>query len=1609
MDYTGLAITPTNAPTDSNYDVPRYSGEVPLYQYAADNHNYGNGNFAVTDPSTWGEGLSNAGKFIVTAAVSGANSFYTTGVAVGNFFGLDAKAKDTADVLASLDSDLGAYYQENREYADLAGFMISSLVPGIGGVKLLNAGQRSLKAAVESGRIGGNLSKATGLLIPKAEEYAAKAAAEIAQSSATFSWMNANTLNAIRAGVGQAALESAAFETAVAATMFKSPVLDEADGWDIAKNIATGTVVGGAIGGVFSAAKTYGTIKALIKKADEAEKPFTHITELPGASPADRIIQAFDDLDIMPSAPVEGEFASKFSRLRGNKEDKLNNNIRTAVHEMTVGKDTEIANQLADAIKGLDSRQIASNFLYADELGRLSQKLKVEKELSAAEKKLIKSGAADIMNTSGAATIPKKVGYIKLLGDDIGKVYFDAPKVLTLADTLANEAEVIAYAKNAGFKEKALWSALETRNHLEAEARYIWADKFAKVSDGMVIHEHDIPLLEKAVAAKLSRVTVKTSDGYEYAITSADDLLKHVQVSKQEVAWNLLKGKQAGTGISTEEIAKITNTKLSYLEGELKGSLEDSLFARQAFQRDYTQSMVDKGLWSQSKGMIDTSVKPSWMKMSYRIDELQDANGMLLEGMAAIKAKAKLYQQAVDNVFAKYATDIDARFYHPDESLILKANRFGAGPGLFSFANGNYHSLESWAEQIGGATAALRKSIKDATSERLQVSAYKLANNQAAAIEFETINQTIASSSEKYVLNDAGDALLPRSLKRYHEEIAKGNKNAVPPKLQENAPLEIKIKNPETREAISVHIEVNGKRITGYKELRAVQGAEDSKDAATFYPIRPNPKDYPHFAFVVDPSVTGAGHVKMIHAAAPKELEAMIEKVPSKFKVITKGQSEEFHQALGDYQYERTLHENYIDSELKSQGINSQFFVKTDPQKITQDWVESHLRSDDVFARELVNAKFEKEFGELRALGETYTNVAGSKYGGSYRYAENVTKNPYLNYVKTALDISQLNEHPLLIGFNTLLDGAFSKAMNVVSTAFSQVKGSSDLDQVNALLKQYGVKSAYYDTATELLANHSAPKGELVKFVRGVNSILSTLTLRLDPLNSINNAVGATVLLGAETKSLLRAIAAGNPEVAGELATAFKLKIPGTEEAIRSPSKLIGNSMKRFFSPESEELLKQYKANGWVTDLTSQYKSMLDDITLSGKETASILSQKLNAALDKGKRLADMGEKATGNKLAEEFNRFVAADVMKQISDFGVKAGVITQKEQLSYINTFVNRTQGNILASQRPLMFQGAIGQAVGLFQTYQFNLMQQLFRHVSEGSVKDAAIMMGLQGTIYGMNGLPAFNFMNTHIIGTASGNPEHTDAYTATYGIAGKEVGDWLLYGVPSNLLRTNLYTRGDINPRQVTIIPTNPADIPLVNATVKTYENIKNVLAKIGAGSNVWETILQGIEHNGLSRPLAGLAQTAQAFTNGDYKAYSTSSKGNILGANDLLSLATISRLAGGKPFDEAIVNDATYRITAYQAADRAKKETLTEALKSTVIGGHEPTQDQVESFAEQYAKLGGKQGEFNKWMLKQIKEANTSQANKIMQHLNSPYSQNMQRIMGGRAVEDGTDF
>lgn len=1594
--------------------------EAPNFIQAASAHDVAAENSSFFEDVA--ETLGNAPSFLAVSVASGLNSFYNSGVAVGNIFSdaeNQSEYRDTKDFISSYDDDLGKYYEENKSAADLTGFIAGSLVPGLLGVKGLKAGQAALRTAT-AGEVGSNFRWATNLLAPTMETYVKREAADLAAKSATFSFMHANSAKALAAGVQQGLLESAAFEIAVTATMFKSPILDEMDTGDLIKNMAVGTLVGGAFGALGSAAGTYFGVKKLVQNADARQVGVTTSQRLTSSSretfTGDQIVAAAADKEallkeILPETILAKKIAQgetgesllphvvaaetdKLNRLRVDNIRKLDNEVRTHIRTLA-GEDT-LGNDFADVLSKLGPKGTQETFHNITALTRTSVKSPFQKKVA----ELLKDGLAKTLGQAKKlASETDGFVNIRMHSGDIGETIPKTVGTPRLADKYGPKV-IAELAKKARTSVKDLTDFRTVKSTEEVELRWYNARTNAlPLNPKSVIGSHDLPFIDKAIRDKAEKITLQRADGSKFELVGQDAMRNHLLDAKAEV---IEAQKKLKHDTNFQELA--ADVRKDFIEGRATVPGDVAVFAQQSYAKELSEFL------GKEVSAADLHLKPRFAKASYDVAAVQDETGRVLDGMALIKHREKLAVQATDLVFSKFAGELGQVFPKISEDLLRRANRTGTGAGTFTNAGAAYGTLEETTSYIGSLVAELTRTRINKLTEDITPSGYKLISNPEDAVRFSGINEIITNAQERYVLNDAGNMLIPEKVRNYQRALEKGE-DVSPPVLAKGTVDEIDLETESGAllDAVRDHIALNGTRNQTWKELNAVQGNTDEKALDTFRAIRPNPRDYRYVAFVKDETLTGVGHTKMLFANSSKELEDQISKVPPQYKIYTKGESEEFYNARGEWEYDKTLHENYIDQDLKARGVSSRFFPQTDAQKIVDDWMGDHIAKENALTKQMVLVKYEKEVNELRRLGEQFTNTARSRTGRD-TIVDSLTsgdKNPYLAQIKSMMNITKSEEVPLLTTLNQTLDRYVSRAWDKAQEVFGSQAGKvsqEKIDKINDIFEELGIKSAYYDSAINIMANSSVPRGALTSFVRKANAFLTTTVLRLDPFNALNNLLGNTVLFSSELKTLTSAIEKGSAEGAGELAKLMKIGVPGVEgELIKSPAKLIANSFARLHGPEKDALLAEYKLRGLLPDLSDQYYKSLDAMTLRGTENIQDLN-KLSAKLDQSwEAFGKAGEKFTGNKWTEQFNRLIAADVMKQITEVGVKHGVLDEKAAWAYVNTFSNRVNGVVRAAERPLVFQGPIGQAIGLFQSYQFNLMQQVFRHVGEGNTKALAMIAGLQGSIYGASSLPGFNLINNSLIGGASGNTQHKDLYSATQVLFGQKGSDWLMFGAPSNVLRASLFTRGDTNPRTWSIVPnpTNPGDIPFISAFAKVFSSTKDAISQASGGAPVWNSFLNGIEHMGLSRPLAGLAQTARAFTNDDGKVLSTQANGTILGSNDLVSWATLTRLVGSKPIDEAIVSNAFFRVQGYSAADRAKRERLGTELKLNLQGGGEVDSEQIGEFAQRYMEQGGKQTGFNSWFMEQYKNTDRSRAEALANGLNSPYARYMQEIMGGR--------
>jgi len=1632
---------------------------MPSYMVAADTLNVANGNKPFIESA--GDFVESIPKFISASLISGANQIYNIAPDVGNFFGGDFERSETEEVITNLDSNLAEFYKENQQGTDLFGFVVSSLVPGSLGIKALNMGQASLQTAIGAGKLGTGMGRSMGLLVSnRKKEFIDKALVEVATNSSAAGLLQRNALTAVANGFGQNALEALAFETAVTATLFNSPILENQDFGDFVANVAFGAGVFGLVGGVVDAAKISFSLKRAADIAAIEARPWVAVEEAAAKSKGyEKIVLDFEQINNIPAIPknISSSRAEHLTEAAKTKRKTLETRIRKEFGELADG-DQEVAESLFESFKRSSLRSQQSSFIGVLETTRMGAKAKLASRMELLQAKVAK-GKATTKEMDEFAASQIAVRYTKTWGEDVGRVVPETPKLTSLIDTVKSGVievtteGVTAGAKKFHFDTKfnlgpisklgkvAAWNITKA-DPFSAQARYIWASKlddFApNFKNPLTVHVDDIPLMEKVMAdvPAADYAYIRFKGLKEGEVTpNASSMQDFLGDRKVAIANKLLDPEAAATR-TQDEIAAIVNMKSSALSGNLvkdPTSLyhTSDILAMQDHAAVYTKKLVEQGSRRERAGPVDIWNVPQHVKLTYDTTPFKGINNFVVENMVIIKQQQKLYQDGTSRGAAGVLREHYARFEDINSGKVFAgAVPSSAGAGFHYSANGSYGSLASSVENIGRTTIDVIRKFTAKTQEALEPLLYKLGNNQEAAIEWSLLQQEIRSIEGIYGLNATGDALEPLATIRWRQAAQKATAEGLPvPKQQPLAnpgmKPRIELRSSEVRNLVKAHIELNGKRTRGLAEIRTAQGMQFKRDPDAFYPIPVDPTNFPHFAMVIDESITSGNHTKTLFASTAEELESQVAKLKQNphLTVLLKNDAKEHFESIGKYDYEKSLNNNYMDIEAHRKGVSAPFFAPTDPKKIVDDMINWHSLRESSLVREAVTAKYEVQFRELEALGKGADNISSSTFGDirSLAGVAEAKNNPFKTYVDTALGKKKNESYPWWVWTNTMADKALSSVLKRASNVVKTAKTPEQLAEVDSILRKAGYKGAAYDESMDIFANATPAKGALSSIVQKANSILATVVLRWDILNAVNNAISANVLLGAETAAVIRAISRGDVEAAGALSKLMDVTVPGTGQLIKSPTKMIAASVRKFnaFDSASSPDFKFFKDNGFITSISDQYKSTLDDLTFNPSGSTASWEKSIDGRWDTIKRNAkkagDTGEFITGNKLAEEFNRFVAADVMKQMTDIAVQRNLMTGKEQLAYINTFVNRTQGNYLAAQRPMMFQGPIGQAIGLFQTYQFNLMQQLLRHVGEGHVKDSMTLLALQGTIHGMNGLPGFNAINTHLVGTASGNTEHRDAYDATYGIAGKEGGNWLMYGAASNALgllhpdlKMNLYTRGDINPRHLTIVPTDPSQVAIVQTTGKVFSNLFETAKKLGAGGDVLGTLLQGLEHNGISRPLAGLAQTLEGLDNPLAASYSTSKRGNVVASNDLLSLANLGRVLGGKPLEEAIALDSMYRHLAYEAADSKKRQVLGEAIKTTMLAGKDPSLEQVEGFAAEYAATGGRQEEFSKWMVQLNKTANVSQTNKLRDNLSSPFSQSMQVIMGGRELKDFTN-
>lgn len=1515
---------------------------------AANNHT-----IAATNGGTFlGELSDGLTKGVAASLVSAGVSIANSAVAIGNIFGAGASEIKTKDVLLGLDDNLAGYYDLHKEGVDIAGEVLGGIAPGLGGIKLLKLAQ--------AGVAGNNVMRTTNLFRSMQAQSLNLAKSEIANGT-VFETYNAARLKAILAGAGDQALQAIAFEMGVATTMQLAPALNK-DSVDVmgfatgfAKNTALSAIFGGALGGVFEAAAVKGQLNRFLRLESKNIRPF-EVTDDIGRLDIDsgtRISQMQWQLEQKGKLYDTGvPLTEKEFRTLGDTIKKMETSIRLEMQNLT-GGDAALANKLYDQLKSLPADEFANALTGSSKVGRIVDLIPedVPKYIPAHKAPLkIKNTQLiyDISATSSKGEVIASDGLVPSVADYAAKGTIQR---MANGDIRAGQGNI--------FKLKG--ERVEDLEPLDASAKWTSYALAPKMEDGVVLDGSNLPQLQRALIDKPKEFSKVNFGGY--TVESLDDLPIYIRAKKEQAVEKMLREEK-----SVDVIARTLDVDKAFVEDTTKGNW--NLF-----------------------GITDYSA-PQYAVATFA----KVPKGLDLFGIEGIKNTQLRIQLARENAYATTASYFKDELNQLPKMHVDTASPVDRGSGFFTSAQGLYGSIQSAAEQVGRFVTGKAYRHHQENVDLLFSARKAIQNDPRLLAEFNAVVGRLRGTEDKFVFDSTGlvfdgNTIISRSYMQDVEKtlLAASKGTAIDSKAAAADILKGKVREPNLDEKIVLppeiadyfrtHMQINDNRVIPLKNLMNARGQTSSLSSGTIYvpAVDTTKQNFVAFVKMPDGKFGGTSEKASIVAPTAEALQRKIDLIKNKygnqFEIYTKKEAEEYFKVKGEYDTQLMFNEPAINSALQREGVLSDIVPRTDAY-VFDEFERWHFRQEQGLIRGMTELHYGQEFAELQALGKQYTDIVTSR---ALNVSTKTVKNPYEDITRTALGISRLPENKLWMQLNEFVEATGTKMFNTIQEVFiSASKGSISWEEANKAMEKYGYKAPYSDLYSLQLANTKIAQPVLQPFIQKANGVMATAVLRLDFLDTIMNVISAPALLGAEVSHIRKNLS--NPEIVGKLSELMSVAAPGSGAPIPTTFKLLNNAISNYF--KNPQLLQEYKAAGWIKNELDLHRELIDTAALKGHETAS----QLNAI---GKKMVDIGVKLTGNDWSQGFTRFIAADVMRQIGTIAK----LPQDELVAYMNTFVNRVMGNMTASQRPVMFQGAIGNAIGLFQTFQFNMAQNVFRYLENGDKKAVGLLLGMQNSLYGLQSNPAFYAVNTHLVG--ANTKGHEDIISGTYKVVGKDIGNWIMYGLGSNALSTNIYSRGDLTPRFASVVPTTIGDIPIVSATARFATSIWDTAQKLTQVGNKGDVLLQGLAQMSINRPLAGIAQVASGTV-------VTKDAGNLISAsNDTFSLASLSRVAGGKPLDEAIAVDAMYRRNVYKAMDRDKLETLGAAVKTKMRGdGADLTQQDWKDLSNNYASAGGRVENFNGWVHRQMIAANTSVMNKVRQQLTDPTVQNMMAVMGG---------
>lgn len=395
------------------------------------------------------------------------------------------------------------------------------------------------------------------------------------------------------------------------------------------------------------------------------------------------------------------------------------------------------------------------------------------------------------------------------------------------------------------------------------------------------------------------------------------------------------------------------------------------------------------------------------------------------------------------------------------------------------------------------------------------------------------------------------------------------------------------------------------------------------------------------------------------------------------------------------------------------------------------------------------------------------------------------------------------------------------------------------------------------------------------------------------------------------------------------------------------------------FSKESRQMFARAADLGYFTP---EAKAMHDAFSTP---IESMNASRLTQFVEAMSWFADSSERLS-RKLAFGMGYKIAKDLHKMENE----------NDAMMFAHKVMTEMIGDYRPSNKPQMFQGALGLPLGLFQTYMFNVYRRLFSYIERRDYRTLAVQYAMQSSIYGAQTVPGFDLYSNIFASNYDGTSNPVDNLRQAYG---EDIGDWFLYGSLSNIPKVlgagdgiSFYTRGDMNLNAPPTALTLQAS-PVIKAMITAAQGTRAATDMfLGGGQFTKQQTLEILANYSLNRTMRNVFELAVGEK--------TDRLGNLVESDTRDALGIVARGLGASKMTTQKLQETMFRQAATDRSQAEMRDRMNRSFRAMVRSG-DMSIEQMQGMVGDYLKSGGDPRYFAAWMRSNLMAAQVAKSDR----------------------------